>query len=358
MGQEPDAHVPAAHRPHPRQGDRPAARASARPWSTTCASPTAGGRSSPTPRATSSASSCAGPTCPPSCSRAPRLRWRDDDDVRGPVGGRARGRPRLEVLAGTAEPVLAIHGISSHRRLWDWLHAEAPELTLVAPDLRGPRRQRRRHRARRARPPRRRHGRGARRPRPGPRPRRRDVDGWLRRRRPAAPPPRTGRSLYAGRRRLPLVPASGAHARERRDGVRRPARPVGPALGERRGLPRVLLLDRGPLLDPDDPLLLRYLEHDLRDGLVRLSSDALVSDGRDIFFGDVPWEGVDVPVRWTHAEEERAATHAPMYPADAVDRYQRSALRRRPRRASTTPAHHDSAPGARAAAALLRDALA
>ena len=31
--------------------------------STTCASPTAGGPSSPTPRATSSASSCAGPTC-------------------------------------------------------------------------------------------------------------------------------------------------------------------------------------------------------------------------------------------------------------------------------------------------------
>ena len=42
-----------------------------------------------------------------------------------------------EVLTGTSEPVLAIHGISSHRRLWSWLHAEAPDLTLVTPDLRG-----------------------------------------------------------------------------------------------------------------------------------------------------------------------------------------------------------------------------
>jgi cephalosporin-C deacetylase-like acetyl esterase len=33
--------------------------------------------------------------------------------------------------------VLAIHGVSSQRRLWNWLHFQAPELTLVAPDLRG-----------------------------------------------------------------------------------------------------------------------------------------------------------------------------------------------------------------------------
>jgi hypothetical protein len=34
-----------------------------------------------------------------------------------------------EVLSGSTEPVLAIHGISSHRRLWSWLHVEAPDLT-------------------------------------------------------------------------------------------------------------------------------------------------------------------------------------------------------------------------------------
>jgi pimeloyl-ACP methyl ester carboxylesterase len=30
-----------------------------------------------------------------------------------------------------------IHGISSQRRLWNWLRAETPDLTLIAPDFRG-----------------------------------------------------------------------------------------------------------------------------------------------------------------------------------------------------------------------------
>src|SRR4051794_3067487 len=51
-----------------------------------------------------------------------------------PVDG---GTLAVEVTDGQAEPVLAIHGISSQRRLWGWLRAEAPDLTLVAPDLRG-----------------------------------------------------------------------------------------------------------------------------------------------------------------------------------------------------------------------------
>ena len=42
-----------------------------------------------------------------------------------------------EVLDGATEPVLAIHGVSSQRRLWNWLRSQAPELTLIAPDLRG-----------------------------------------------------------------------------------------------------------------------------------------------------------------------------------------------------------------------------
>ena len=36
-----------------------------------------------------------------------------------------------------------------------------------------------------------------------------------------------------------------------------------------------------PLLDRDDPLLRDNLAHDLRDGLVRLSPDALVADAAD-----------------------------------------------------------------------------
>ncbi len=34
-------------------------------------------------------------------------------------------------------PVLALHGVSSNRALWNWLRAQAPEISLIAPDLRG-----------------------------------------------------------------------------------------------------------------------------------------------------------------------------------------------------------------------------
>jgi hypothetical protein len=77
----------------------------------------------------------------------------------------------------------------------------------------------------------------------------------------------------------------------------------------------------GVLLDPQDPLLRHYLEHDLREGLVRLSPGALLADGRDTYFGDVAWQDVGVPVRWSHAEWSIGADSPPMYPADAVDRY-------------------------------------
>jgi pimeloyl-ACP methyl ester carboxylesterase len=43
----------------------------------------------------------------------------------------------LTAGSGSARPVLAIHGISSQRKLWNWLRAELPGLSLIAPDLRG-----------------------------------------------------------------------------------------------------------------------------------------------------------------------------------------------------------------------------
>src|ERR1700760_4613934 len=44
-----------------------------------------------------------------------------------------------QVTAGTGSrgPVLAIHGISSQRKLWNWLRAADPGLSLITPDLRG-----------------------------------------------------------------------------------------------------------------------------------------------------------------------------------------------------------------------------
>ena len=47
------------------------------------------------------------------------------------------GRHAVEMIRSGTEPVLAIHGISSQRKLWNWLRAAAPDLSLIAPDLRG-----------------------------------------------------------------------------------------------------------------------------------------------------------------------------------------------------------------------------
>ena len=43
----------------------------------------------------------------------------------------------VTVRAAASPPVLAIHGISSHSRLWKWLLISAPSLTLIMPDLDG-----------------------------------------------------------------------------------------------------------------------------------------------------------------------------------------------------------------------------
>src|SRR5689334_6729957 len=73
-------------------------------------------------------------TYSPACGRRTLLRMVTPGLHRIHVLG---GELAVEVHAGSTEPVLAVHGISSHRRLWNWLRAELPELTLVAPDLRG-----------------------------------------------------------------------------------------------------------------------------------------------------------------------------------------------------------------------------
>lgn len=231
-----------------------------------------------------------------------------------PVPG---GTLAVEILPGTTEPVLAVHGISSHRRLWNWLRAEMPELTLVAPDLRG--------RADSI-----------------------DVTG----------PSDVGQHVSDLVAVLDALGLEKAHVIGMSMGgfiavelaLRHPDRVTslvlvdgGFPMAQPPGLTPELLpvvfkdrLDRlaqswsfddfvsfftsqtAPLLDSSDPLLLDYLEHDLsggRDGgTVRLSGDALLGDAAAIFFGASDWHALEHPVRFCYAQWSSGAETAPAYP--------------------------------------------
>jgi pimeloyl-ACP methyl ester carboxylesterase len=51
-----------------------------------------------------------------------------------PVEG---GSLAVDVLTADTTPALALHGVSSNRELWNWVHAQSPGLSLITPDLRG-----------------------------------------------------------------------------------------------------------------------------------------------------------------------------------------------------------------------------
>jgi pimeloyl-ACP methyl ester carboxylesterase len=230
------------------------------------------------------------------------------------------GRLAVEMIRSGTEPVLAIHGISSQRKLWNWLRAAAPDLSLIAPDLRG----------------------------------RGDSVG-------VTLPSSIGRHaadmvLVLNNRGLEAVHVCGmsmggfvavemATAFPGRvkslilvDGGFPMAAPPGltPETLPVVFASRLARMNRefasvqdyakfftrtAPLLDPDDPLLLDYLAHDLFGPLVRLDADALMADAADIFFGSSKWRQLQVPVRLLTAEWSTGADSAPAYPADAVQSF-------------------------------------
>jgi pimeloyl-ACP methyl ester carboxylesterase len=265
----------------------------------------------------------------------------------------------VEEITAETEPVLAIHGISSQRRLWGWLQTEAPEVSLIMPDLRGR----------------------------------------------AASIGVAGRSSMAQHaddmvRILDTLGLDAVHVCGMSMGgfvavelaVTHPDRvrsavlvdggfPLAAPAAAREALP-VLFRDRlarlekrwasvdeylaffvantAPLLDPADPLLRTYLEHDLDHGLVRLSGEALLGDAEDIYFGDLRWKELQVPTRLTHAEWSVGRGTPPGYSPDAVAAFREQV----PALVATSfvpGVDHAgsimSAPGAEAAATLLRDAL-
>jgi pimeloyl-ACP methyl ester carboxylesterase len=246
---------------------------------------------------------------------------------------------------GSAGPVLAIHGISSQRKLWNWLRAARPGLSLIAPDLRG-------------------RGDSA------------SVTGTSSVARHAADMiavldhlgldavPVCGMSMggfiavelatsYPDRV-TSLILVDGGFPMATPPGLTPEAVPAmfhdrlarldrdWPSVGD---YARFFVEQTAPLLDPADPLLLDYLAHDLagpgggeqippgggeqtRPGegeqtpqRVRLSADALGQDAVDIFFGPSKWEQIPVPTRLLTAQWSTGRDSAPAYPPAAIERF-------------------------------------
>jgi pimeloyl-ACP methyl ester carboxylesterase len=236
------------------------------------------------------------------------------DPLSVPVAG---GALEVDVLPGETEPVLAVHGVSSNRRLWNWLRAEAPEVALVAPDLRG---------------------RGGSVAVGGPSSLARHAEDLvavldaleLERVRVcgmsmgafvavvlASAHPDRVRDLVLVDGGFPMAAAEGLTA----DQVR--ATFAAQAGRTQRTFADVAeyaaYFGQGaPLLDADDPLLSDYLRHDLRGGRVRLDTDVLVADAVDTLLGASPWRALARPTRLLYAEWSVGAGSAPAYTPERV----------------------------------------
>jgi pimeloyl-ACP methyl ester carboxylesterase len=230
----------------------------------------------------------------------------------------AGGTLTVEVTRSATDPVLAIHGISSQRKLWNWLRATAPELSLIAPDLRGRgdsvavtgASSMGRHAA--------------------------DMvavldalgleavhvcgmsmGGFVAVELAASYPQRV-RSLILVDGGLPMPSAPGLTPedlpRTFRDRLARLDREF-PSVA---AYAKFFVATTGPLIDPADPLLLDYLAHDLSGGRVRLSGEALIADSADVFLGTSKWQQLTMPTRLLAAQWGRAANSAPAYSSAAV----------------------------------------
>jgi pimeloyl-ACP methyl ester carboxylesterase len=270
------------------------------------------------------------------------------------------GMLAVELPRSETEPVLAIHGISSQRRLWNWLRASAPGLSLIAPDLRG---------------------RGDSVEVAGPSSISRhaadliavldhlgldavhvcgmSMGGFIAVELATAHPGRV-KSLILVDGGFPMAVPPGltpealpAVFRDRLARLDRDWSSVAEYV-------RFFTEQIAPLLDPADPLLLDYLAHDLVGHQVRLSAEALVADAADIFFGPSKWRQLGVPTRFLTAQWSVGTGSAPAYTAEAVKTFRDeldALVTVRPVAGVDHAAAIMSPAGAAAAAGLIAEAL-
>jgi pimeloyl-ACP methyl ester carboxylesterase len=81
-----------------------------------------------------------------------------------------------------------------------------------------------------------------------------------------------------------------------------------------------------PLIDATDPLVRDYFAHDLTaDGHLRLPAGTLVADATDVIFGKSRWQELTVPTWFLHAEWSTGPDSPPAYTAEQAQEF-RTAL--------------------------------
>jgi pimeloyl-ACP methyl ester carboxylesterase len=235
-----------------------------------------------------------------------------------PVEG---GSLAVDVHAADTAPVLALHGVSSNRKLWNWAHATAPGLSLITPDLRG---------------------RADSVDLPGPSSLRQHADDMIRVLDALEIDTITVCGLSMGGfvgvalatahpdRVSKLVLVDGGFPMAGNDKITPDMVPT--AFGGH--LATIERVWSGPdeyvaaqaaansLLSADDPLLRDYLTHFIVDGRVRIDPDALLADVSDVLFGPSRWTELTVPTWLVYAEWGVDRDSAPAYPPESVAGFQ------------------------------------
>ncbi|HVT64578.1 MAG TPA: alpha/beta hydrolase [Mycobacteriales bacterium] len=230
--------------------------------------------------------------------------------------------------SGNGRPVVAIHGISSTHLLWGWAAAAAPDVRIIAPDLRG---------------------RGSSVDVPGPygiATHRDDVlsvmdsmgldkvvlagmsmGGFVATALANSAPDRfTEIVLVDGGPPMALPPApkseAGASDEPMADRLERTNR----TFARVEDYKRSFIGGVGAMLDPDDPLLTEYLRYDLAGQApeleVRLEPEAVKQDAADVFGSTTAahrMAALHHPVTLLHAQWSIGVDSAPAYPKDVVD---------------------------------------